>query len=153
MAVVVRPSVREDAAAIARLSRQFDDYLRSLGDPDPRGLTVEQYLRDGFGEQPAFAGLVAELGGGVVGYLLYHHAYDIDRGGRYLHIFDLFVDEATRRQGVGSALMDSASEVCRQAGCSQLFWSVYIPNGVARSFYEGTGASYTKDLVYMYRSV
>jgi GNAT superfamily N-acetyltransferase len=153
LALTVRASVRDDAEATARLSRRFDDYLRSLGAPDPDGFTAEQYLRDGLGKQSALAGLVAELDGEVVGYLLYHHAHDIDRGGRYLYIFDLFVDEDARRQGVGSALVESASEVCRPAGGAQLFWSVYTPNGVARSFYEGTGASYTKELVYMYRPV
>ena len=68
-----------DAAAVDSLGWEFAEYLRSLGDPDPHSLTAEEYLRDGFGEQPAFAGLIANLDGRAVGYLLYHPGYDLDR--------------------------------------------------------------------------
>lgn len=153
MSIAVRASTRDDAETIANFNRKWVEYLRTLGDPNPQGLEAEQYVREGFGESPAFDGLIAETEGKAVGYLLYHHAFDLDRGGRYLHIFDLFVDDESRGQGVGKALVGAATEICRSAGGHQLFWSVYIPNESAKAFYERLGAAYTKDLLFMYLPV
>ena len=153
MALTVRAATPEDAEAVSALSREFIEYLRSLGDPAPRGVTAADYLRDGFGERPAFAGLVAEAEGRVVGYLLYHDGYDTDRPARILHVVDLFVTEGARRRGAGRALMEAAAAICRARGGRALFWSVYAPNAVARTFYEGLGARYTQDLMFMYRDV
>jgi hypothetical protein len=78
MAIRIRPARASDADEIGELARQFAEYLGSLGDPTEFKLSAEAYLRDGFGKQPAFSGLVAEDGGKVVGYLLYHLGYDSD---------------------------------------------------------------------------
>ena len=150
MPVIIRPATRDDAATVASLADKFRDYLMSLGDDGSHSMDAEQYLRDGFGEDPAFAGLIAELEGQAVGYLLYHHSYDIDRGGRFLYIFDLFVKEEVRLQGVGRALMEAAADVTRKAGEREMLWSVYTPNKMAKVFYEELGARYTKELEYMH---
>jgi ribosomal protein S18 acetylase RimI-like enzyme len=68
---------------------------------------------------------------------------------RILHVVDLYVDEIVRRQGVGKALMSAAAKLSRDAGGMQLFWSVYVNNKMAASFYESLGARYTKDLLFM----
>jgi len=62
---------------------------------------------------------------------------------------DLYVNERARRQGVGKALMSDAAKLCRDAGGMELFWSVYVHNKLAASFYESLGARYTKDLLFM----
>ena len=73
------------------LAREFQDYLRALGDCTEFVFTADTYLRDGFGSHPAFSGLVAELGGKVIGYLLYNFGYDTDRAMRLMWVIDLFV--------------------------------------------------------------
>jgi len=67
---ILRVARADDAEAIGRLAAEFVAYLAGLGDPNPRGITAAEYLRDGFGDRAAFQGLVAEDGTGVVGYLL-----------------------------------------------------------------------------------
>ena len=151
MSVTIRAATRQDAESIALLGREFVAYLRALGDPNPRSLTAEEYLRDGFGEHPAFAGLIAELESQAVGYLLYCQAYDLDLGGRILYIIDLFVREGTRRRGVARALMEAAAEICRQMEGQELLWSVYAPNKMAAAFYEKLGAQYIRELNFMHR--
>src|SRR5882724_2272892 len=101
MDLKIRPALAEDAQAVGNLAQQFANYLRSLGDTTDFNLSAERYLRDGFGSRAAFAGLVAEVHGKVIGYLLYHFGYDSDAAARTLHIVDLYVDSATRRQGAG----------------------------------------------------
>lgn len=149
MGFVVRPATPEDANAVGELSKEFVDYLRALGDPSEFSFSAEAYLRDGFGPSPAFAGLVAEREGEILGYLLYHQGYEMDEATRILHIIDLYVRKRCRRQGVGRVLMGEAARICRQLGGSQLFWSVYVPNKLACAFYESLGARYTKDLKFM----
>jgi len=140
----------EDAEIIVQLEKEFDDYLRSLGDSDPTVLNADSYLRDGFGEEPVYSGIVAEIGGEVVGFLLYHSGYDFDHGGRVLYIIDLFVRESARRKGVGRALMEKAADICRRAGGNELVWAIYNPNKLAFIFYESLGARYVENMTYMH---
>ncbi|HEU0172843.1 MAG TPA: GNAT family N-acetyltransferase [Blastocatellia bacterium] len=149
MMLNIRAASAEDAQSVGKLAQQFADYLRSLGDTTDFKLNAQAYLRDGFGTNPAFSGLVAEQDDDIVGYLLYHFGYDTDNAMRILHVVDLYVDEIVRRQGVGKALMSAAAKLSRDAGGMQLFWSVYVNNKMAASFYESLGARYTKDLLFM----
>jgi ribosomal protein S18 acetylase RimI-like enzyme len=148
--LLIRAATRDDAGAISDLAQQFADYLHGLGDPTEFGLNAETYLRDGFGADPAFSGLVAESDGRVVGYLLYHFGYDSDHAARILHICDLYVQENARRRGAGRALMHAAANLCREAGGQTLFWAVYHHNKLAMDFYEKLGAQYVNGLKFMY---
>ena len=149
MHLKIRPALAEDAEAVGRLAQQFADYLRSLGDTTDFNLTAQRYLQDGFGLRPAFAGLVAEMDGKVIGYLLYHFGYDSDAAARNLHIADLYVDSGTRRQGVGRALVSAAAQITREAGAQEMIWSVYNANKLAIRFYESLGAQRITDVFFM----
>jgi GNAT superfamily N-acetyltransferase len=145
----VRAAAAGDAEGVGRLAAEFADYLRALGDESDLRFDAGVYLRDGFGESPAFAGLVAERGGEIVGYLLYHPGYDADYAARTLHVVDLYVGEAWRGRGVGRALMGRAAAVCRALGGTQLFRAVYAPNEAALRFYGRLGARLTQDMLFM----
>ena len=149
---IVRPSTAADGPVIAKLASAFSDYLRSVGDPDPDPgqITEERYLADGTGPKPAFYGLIGELDGEPVGYLLYCHGYDLDLGGRVIDIIDLFVQESARGHGVGRLLMQTAAEACREADGHCLSWSVYHGNKLAQRFYKQLGATAISDLDFMY---
>jgi GNAT superfamily N-acetyltransferase len=140
-ALTVRPAVATDAEAIARLGSAFVEYQRTINHPAPQSITADAYLRDGFGDRPAFHGLVAEAGGEIVGYLLYHEGYDIDHGGRVFYIPELFVAKSARGSGAGFALMHEARDRCRNNGGHALLWTVYRSNVIARRFYERIGAA------------
>jgi len=150
LSVSIRTSTRDDARAIAKLSSEFSGYLRSLGDPNPGDFTEQQYLADAFGPDKAFSGLIAELSGEPVGYLLHCPGYDFDLGGRIRWVIDLFVTRAARGRGAGRALMRAAAEICRASGGGQLVWTLYTPNEVGRRFYEELGAKYVQDLESMH---
>lgn len=149
MRYIVRSAIAQDANDIGELAQEFADYLRVLGDPSDFRFDADAYLRDGFGANSAFSGLVAESNGEILGYLLYHQGYEVDEATRNLHIIDLYVRGQWRRRGVGRALMEEAARVCRRLGGAQLFWSVYVRNEAAFAFYEGLGARYTQDLRFM----
>ena len=145
----IRQAAREDAESVAGLGTEFESDLRSLGLPAESSFNAEAYLRDGFGPNPAFAGMVADTGSELIGYLLYHLGYEVEDAARILYVIDLYVRRDSRRLGVGRALMEEAANVCRQLGGSQVCWSVYESNALALRFYEGLGASYIKDERFM----
>ena len=147
--VAIRPLSAADAETIEAMDNEFADYLEKLGDTSSSAFDAAAYLRDGFGPDPAFAGILAELDGHAVGYLLYHFGYDVDQAMRILHVIDLFVREAARGQGVGEALMRAAAAICQQGGGRELFWSVYAPNRAAIVFYERLGACFIEDTRFM----
>jgi ribosomal protein S18 acetylase RimI-like enzyme len=149
MTLIVRPATAADAEAVGKLARQFAGYLRDLGDTTDFKLSAEAYLRDGFGPKPAFAGLVAEFDGNVIGYLLYHFGYDSDRAARNLHIVDLYVGFAGRKRGAGRALMTAAARIAYEEGAQELVWAVYHANDLAAAFYERLGAQRITDLFFM----
>ena len=132
---------------------QFEEFLRQLGDTTQSRFTREFFLRDGFGSNRAFSGLVAESETGIAGYLLYHFGYDLDAAMRNLQIFDLYVEQGRRKLGVGRAMMQHAENVCREAGGRQIVWSVYKSNPSARRFYERLGARLIDDEDFMYLDI
>lgn len=151
--IQIRAATPEDAGRVGELAREFAAYLRGLGDSSEFRFDAAAYLGDGFGPRAAFAGLVAEGGGRVVGYLLYHPGYDTDRARRLLHVVDLYVEEPWRGRGVGRELMRAAAEAGRRQGVGALMWSVYSRNHQARGFYERLGARPTRDLDFMYLEI
>ena len=132
--------------AIACLAAEFAQYLRGLGDTTEFRLNADALARDGFGPEPAFEGVVAEMAGGVVGYLLCHDGYDTDAACRLLIVADLFVTQAVRGRGAGTALMREAREIAVSRGAKQLAWTVYRHNTEALRFYERIGGRYVQDL-------
>ena len=147
--MMIRKATAQDAAAIGEMVAEFQVYLRGLGDQTNFEFGAEKYLRDGFGDDPAFEGLVAETDAGADGYLLYHFGYDTDTGQRLVHIVDLYVRETARQHGIGSALMQRVAEIGRGRGAEVMFWSVLEANMVARRFYEGLGARFVEGLRFM----
>jgi ribosomal protein S18 acetylase RimI-like enzyme len=149
----IRHAVREDAKSVEALEREFSEDLRSIGISSDSSFSAESYLRDGFGPDPAFSGLVVDDGTDLLGYLLYHLGYEVEDAARILYVIDLYIRRDSRGQGLGRALMKEATKVCRELGGSQVCWSVYASNAPALRFYESLGANYTLDEKFMHLDV
>jgi ribosomal protein S18 acetylase RimI-like enzyme len=140
MHLSIRPIAPDDAESVERLYAQSAAHLRSLGDQTDFRFSADVYRRDGFGDRPAFSGVIAVLDEEPVGYLLYTLGYDTDGAMRFLFVIDLAVDEQVRGRGIGRALMERAAAICRDAGGGLLFWAVYAKNQLALEFYRRLGA-------------
>lgn len=140
--ISVRPAQADDAEAVARMARAL-----SMSDGGrPSRFTAECFRRDGFGETPFFRAMVAERDGEVVGYAVYYHGYDTDTATAGVYLADLYVEEDSRRLGVGRTLMRSVATACREAGGRWMFWSVLRHNKGARRFYRSL-APELKDVI------
>jgi ribosomal protein S18 acetylase RimI-like enzyme len=154
--VRVRPAEKSDADLVISLYQQFGSYVQELS-PNvsiAEGLLdAERYRTDGFGENPAFWGLIAEEGNEAVGYLLYYFGYDSQCAYRTMHLLDLYVAEKHRGHGVGLELMKRAKAICIKSNAKEIVWSVYKPNRSARDFYEKLDAKMDDDADHMYLEV
>ena len=145
----IREATADDAESISKLVSGLHRYLNELGDPTRFHFNASTYVRDGFGEKPAFRALVADFDDHAAGYLLYHFGYDTDYSRRVVYVVDLYVDEAYRGHGIGKALMKQVSEVAEREGATALCWGVYERNELALRFYESLGARYVKGIQFM----
>jgi GNAT superfamily N-acetyltransferase len=91
------------------------------------------------GDVPRIACLLAELDGRDVGYLSWTRPYGIWRGGDYLNLDDIFVDDSVRGRGVGEALMRRFAEIAVSLDLPAR-WEVKTDNLAARRFYDRLGA-------------
>ncbi|QEL18405.1 GNAT family N-acetyltransferase [Limnoglobus roseus] len=151
--VLVRDATLSDVPAIAAMAGEFASYMRDLGDATDLKLNAAAIERDGFGPEPAFRGVVAELAGEVVGYLFHHDGYDTDAAVRLLVVVDLFVTASVRGRGVGSSLMRRAREVAAARSAQQIVWTVHRLNARARKFYKTLGGRCVEEIDLMYLQI
>ncbi len=136
MTIVVRQGTADDIARLAPLS----DALRGQqGDP-PGHFGPDAIRRDGFAD-PQFEIIVAEREGALVGYAIFHDAYETGYGARGVYLCDLYVDPAGRRHHVGRALMARVARDAKARGRSYVWWMTKAWNTSAHAFYRSLGAS------------
>jgi [ribosomal protein S18]-alanine N-acetyltransferase len=92
----------------------------------------EPSFREALGAAWSF-GLVAEVGGDIVGYLIAREA------GGSGEILNLAVDPPRRRGGVGRILLDAGLATLRRRGAEEIFLEVRESNLAAQALYLGAG--------------
>ena len=119
-----------DRAAWEPLARSYKRfYATDIPDAD-YSAAWQRLLHD-----PRFVGLGAWRGGELVGmvHALFHASTWADE---VCYLQDLFVTEAARGGGAGSALIDAVATVCRQRGAARLYWLTDHSNTTARALYD-----------------
>jgi GNAT superfamily N-acetyltransferase len=139
---VIRKATRADVPAILALVKELAAYER---EPDAVIATEADFLRDGFGESPAFHVLVAEEGAGAIGFAFYFFSYSTWVGRRCLYLEDLFVLPAHRGKGAGIALMAALAQEAIAQECRRFVWQVLDWNEPAIAFYERLGAKVLRE--------
>ena len=107
--------------------------------------TADDIRRHGFGDDPAFEVLLAEIGGAFAGLCLSFQSFSTWRGERGLYVQDLYVDAAFRGRHIGEALLRAAARRAQQRGAGYLRLSVDVTNKRAEAFYERLGIPHSRD--------
>ncbi len=136
MSTIIRKATPEDVPSIYQLIVELAEYEKALHEVSN---TPDQLLKDGFGENPLFGTIIAEVKGEVVGMSLYYYRYSTWKGKR-LYLEDLIIKEAFRGYGLGKRLLEATVEEARQTECSGLMWQVLDWNEPSIEFYKKFGA-------------
>lgn len=125
----VRPATPEDHGRVLSLVGQ-------LGHPFPveQGVFSESFDL-ALDDEGRTAVLVAESGAAIVGYCLVTMTSLLYTNGLSAQLQEIVVDENTRAQGVGTALVHAVEELCRARGVTQLT----VASRRAGGFYDRLG--------------
>ncbi len=134
--MTLRAGKQEDLPQVLNLIRELAAFER---EPDAVETTLEEMIRDGFGEQPVFGFFVAEENEKIVGLALYFYSYSTWKG-KCLYLEDLIVTQSHRGEGIGKKLFDKIMEKAQQTGARRVVWQVLDWNEPAIAFYKSLGA-------------
>jgi GNAT superfamily N-acetyltransferase len=139
--IVIRPATPADVEITLTFIKGLAAFER---EPEAVKTTVDDLLRDGFGQQPKFEVLMAEQDGEPVGFALFFPTYSTWEGRPGIHLEDIFVLEHLRGHGVGRKLMAALAALAVARGCARLELSVLHWNP-AREFYHHLGMGHQEE--------
>jgi ribosomal protein S18 acetylase RimI-like enzyme len=89
--------------------------------------------------------IVAEDESGVVGFLSAYRFPNLVSAGYMAYLYDIMVQEQSRNQGCGRALINELLQHCKAEGVVSLWAGTETVNKSARRTFEATGASIAGD--------
>jgi ribosomal protein S18 acetylase RimI-like enzyme len=134
LAIRIRPAIPDDADGAVALVAQLAEY--ASGAP-AAGAPGRFRAMLGAPNQAIF--VAEDTDGRLCGLLTVGHQPGLWHSGPSALIQELVVHVATRRQGVGRALIEAAVHWARAAGCSEIGVSTELDNVAAQAFYHRTG--------------
>lgn len=139
--MIIRKGKPEDMQAVLGLIQELADFEK---EPDAVFVTVDDLVRDGFGQVPLFHVFVAEVKEQIVGIALYYYRYSTWKG-KIIHLEDLVVKNNMRGTGLGYALYSEIIKQGKKDNVRRIDWHVLDWNTSAIDFYEKSGAKVLKD--------
>ncbi|NMH27768.1 GNAT family N-acetyltransferase [Flavobacterium silvaticum] len=139
--MIIRTGTAHDMPSILKLIKELATFER---EPDAVVVTVDDLIRDGFGENALFHTFVAETDSGIIGMALYYYRYSTWKG-KTIHLEDLIVTESARGTGAGSALYKAVINQGKRDKVCRIEWNVLDWNTPAIDFYEKSGAKIIAD--------
>ncbi|HEX4117983.1 MAG TPA: GNAT family N-acetyltransferase [Rhizomicrobium sp.] len=137
----VRPVVPSDYAQWLPLWDGYNAfYGRSGATALPKAMTELTWARF-LDEQEPMHALVAEADGQLVGLAHYLFHRNTITAGLSCYMQDLFTAAATRKSGVGRALIEAVYERARAAGSPRVYWHTQNENATARRLYDQVAAA------------
>jgi len=139
--MTIRKGTKQDMPDVLRLITELARFER---EPEAVVVTVDDLVRDGFGNEPLFYTFVAEDESGIIGMALYYYRFSTWKG-KTIHLEDLIVTENSRGTGAGLALYSKIIEQGKIDNVRRIEWNVLDWNEPAVRFYEKSGAKILSD--------
>jgi GNAT superfamily N-acetyltransferase len=130
--ISIRKAIPSDCPRLLELIQELADYENAS---DQVTVKLEHFIQSGFGEQPVWWALVAEVDVRVEGFALYYIRYSTWKGQR-MYLEDLLVTNAMRGKGLGKLLLDQLIAEAKEKGFSGIAWQVLDWNEPAINFYK-----------------
>ena len=133
-----RPATVADVDIIA-------DFIRSLAAyenlSEKMVATPEDYAAAFFGDAPRVFCELGFIGDRPAGIAVWFYSFSTVLGRHGLYLEDIFVDPASRGQGVGKALLARLARRCVDEGLGRFEWTVLDWNAPSIAFYRSLGAA------------
>jgi GNAT superfamily N-acetyltransferase len=142
MALVIRDTMREDAAVILDFIRALAVYERLEHEVVATEGDIEREL---FGPSPKVFCQLAEVDGRPAGFALWYYTFSTFQGRHGIWLEDLFVNPQMRGHGVGKALLTDLARRCIREGLGRYEWAVLDWNQPSIDFYVSQGAVFMDD--------
>lgn len=105
-------------------------------------VATEALLHEGlFGASPSCEAIVGEEDGEVVTFALFFHNFSTFLTKKGLYLEDLYVREAHRGKGYGTAMLKKLAGIAVERNCGRFEWSVLDWNEPAINLYKAMGAA------------
>lgn len=142
----IRKGKPEDMKAVLGLIKELAEFEK---EPDAVLVTEADLIRDGFGPNPLFQVLVAEIESDsnrkeIVGIALYYYRFSTWKG-KTIHLEDLVVKESMRGTGLGYTLYSEILKQGKKDQVRRVEWNVLNWNTPAIEFYKKSGAKILDD--------
>jgi GNAT superfamily N-acetyltransferase len=134
----VRPATIHDVALLRTMIRELAAFENLL---ELATLREEDLAQDGFSENPLFRALIAEWEDQPAGYAFFFNYYS-SWAGRGLYLEDLFVRQAYRKRGIGTALLAAVARIALNERCYGIHWEVLDWDEKAIGLYKALGAEF-----------
>lgn len=133
--ISVRKGAADDLQTVMDLIVELAVYEK---EPDAVENTLEMLLENGFGPQPVYHLLMAELDSEVIGMAMYYYCHSSWKG-KMIHLDDLVVFEKHRGKGAGTHLLRALFDEGEVNDVKGIRWEVLDWNEPAIRFYEKIG--------------
>lgn len=126
-----------EEALLCELVRELAEYEKLL---ESCRATPESLREAIFGPGAIVHAMLARVDGQLAGMAIWYEYYSTFRAAKGIHLHDLYVRPAFRRNGVGTALLREMARICRDRKAPRLEWIVLEWNELALSRYRKLGA-------------
>lgn len=143
MNISIRKGTIEDIPQALQLIKELAEYENAL---DQVQVDESQMKEDGFGPEPVFEFIVAQLEQEIVGIAIYYNRYSTWKG-RSLYLEDLVVTETLRGKGIGGKLFLATIQAALEGGANLLTWQVLDWNEPAIKFYKKLDSAFDSEWI------
>ncbi len=143
MEIKIRPAVKEDCTRMMELIHELAVYEKA---PEQVVVSFDHFVASGFGAQPVWWAIVAEVNGNVEGMALYYIRYSTWKGQR-MYLEDLVVAENMRGHKIGSLLFDALIIEAKAKSFKGLNWQALDWNEPALNFYRKYNSNFDPEWV------
>jgi GNAT superfamily N-acetyltransferase len=135
--ISIRRAEKSDINDIISLVKELALFEKA---PQEVTVTYEDYLINGFQDNPLFECNLAFYNEELVAFSLWYFRFSTWKGKR-LYLEDLYVKEAYRGLGIGKTLLNTVIEEAKLSNCTGLMWQVLDWNTPAIEFYKKYNAT------------
>ena len=136
--IELRRASQEDIPSILELVNALALFEKA---PEEVTATIQDYIENGFGDNPIFFCFLAYYNGELAGFSLWYYRFSTWKGKRF-YLEDLYVKDEYRGKGIGQGLIEACIEEAKRTKCTGMMRQVLDWNTSAIEFYKKYNASF-----------